>query len=168
LVIARFIFLIGPAVVVSNSVQKASGKKSGDEKSNTLTLQVSDLINQQSILVAQVNSLTDEGLSKLEKDLTPTPVVKMLPDGKLLLVYPEEAAVMICNEENAATALRPKYRITLADQDSLAGNLLQIPAQEGDFIRQGEAWGPNAAFGLPAAKATVKPGDRIFGYAMVL
>src|SRR6267142_141863 len=46
--------------------------------------------------------------------------------------------------------------------------LLAIPATEGDFIRPGEGWGPNMMMELPAVKAVVHPGDRIFGYGIVL
>jgi hypothetical protein len=168
LIIAAIIFIFGLGAVISNSAQKVADKKDNDTKSQKLTEQVTGLISQQTILVAQVKNLTDEGLPQLAKNLKPTPKQIVLPDLHLLLVDPQSVGLMIVNDKNATVANKPKYQIVLADLDNLDADLLAIPAQEGDFIRPGEAWGPNMMMQLPAVQAIVHPGDRIFGYGMVL
>jgi len=168
LAIAAVIFLIGLGAVISNSAQKATDKKVSDDKSQMLTDQVTSLIDQQSILIAQVKNLTDQGLPQLARDLKPAPKPTILPDLSLKLVYPTSVSIMILNDKKARVAEKPKYQVLLADLDNLDANVLRIPAQEGDFIRPGEAWGPNMMMDLPEVKAVVHSGDRIFGYGMVL
>lgn len=168
LVIATLIFLIGLGAVISNSAQKAADKRESDGKSQKLTDQVTSLIGQQSILVAQVKNLTDQGLPQLARDLKPTPKPTILPDLHLELVYPTSVGIMIVNDKRAKVAEKPKYQFLLMDLDNLDADALRIPVQEGDFIRPGEGWGPNMMMDLPEVKAVVHPGDRIFGYGMVL
>ena len=168
LIIAAVIFVFGLGAVISNSAQKSADKADSDTKSQKLTDQVTNLINQQTFLTAQVKNLTDEGLPQLARNLRPTPRPVVLPDLRLQLVYPESVGVMIVNDRNARVAQKPKYQIVLADLDNLGANILRIPTEEGDFIRPGEGWGPNLAMELPEVKAVVHPGDRIFGYGMVV
>jgi hypothetical protein len=168
LVIAALIFLVGLGAVISNSAQKTTDKKESDNKSQKLTDQVTSLIGQQNVLIAQVKNLTDQGLPQLAKDLKPAPKPTVLPDLHLELVYPTSVSVFITNDKKARVAEKPKYQFLLVDLDNLDGNVLAIPATEGDFIRPGEGWGPNLMMELPAVKAVVHPGDRIFGYAIVL
>jgi hypothetical protein len=168
LVIAALIFLVGLGAVISNSAQKTADRKESDSKSQKLTDQVTSLIGQQTVLVAQVKNLTEQGLPQLAKDLKPTPKPVVLPDLHLQLVYPISVSVFITNDPKAKVAEKPKYQFLLADLDNLDGNILPIPATEGDFIRPGEGWGPNAMMELPAVKAVVHPGDRVFGYGIIL
>ncbi len=168
LVIATLIFIIGLGAVISNSAQKAADKRESDGKSQKLTDQVTSLIGQQSILVAQVKNLTDQGLPQLARDLKPTPKPTILPDLHLELVYPTSVGIMIVNDKRARVAEKPKYQFLLMDLDNLDANSLRIPVLEGDFIRPGEGWGPNMMMDLPEVRAVVHPGDRVFGYGMVL
>jgi len=168
LLIAAIIFLVGLGAVISNSAQKTADKKESDSKSQKLTDQVTSLIGQQTVLIAQVKNLTEQGLPQLAKELKPTPKPIVLPDLHLELMYPTSVSVLITNDKNTKVAEKPKYQFLLMDLDNLDGNILAIPATEGDFIRPGEGWGPNMMMELPAVKAVVHPGDRIFGYGIVL
>jgi len=173
--------VFGVGGVVSNLVQKhedkaaAEGERSEAKKErDKLTDQISRLITQQKvatekadILQAQVNTLTQESIPKILGGVQNIPHTKETkPDLRLRLVYPTSVAVQICNELKAGVASSPKYQLTLADIDNIEADYL--PVQTGDFIRPGECQGPNTALTLPAVKAVVKPGDRIFGYALVL
>jgi hypothetical protein len=172
LVIAAVVFLVGLGAVVSDNAQKINDRKEADGDRHVLNGQVTELQTQQAVLQAQVKTLTDQNLPKLIGDLpkgASQPLAHPRPDLHLRLVYPTgDVSVVIYNDPKAGVADRPKYQITLADLDNLEGDLLKIPAQEGDFIRPGETEGPNLALGLPAVKAVVKDGDHIFGYALVL
>jgi len=177
LVLAIVICLMGGGAVISNSLQKSEEKNAALVERDKLTGQVTKLIDQQILartevesLQGQVKTITEERIPQIlggVQDLA-KPRLAPRPDLHFRLVYPKSVAVRIENDSKGGVADKPKYQITLADLDNIEGNLLPIPVQEGDFIRPGEAWGPNLAMELPAVKAIVKPGDRVFGYALVL
>jgi hypothetical protein len=171
LVIAGIVFLVGLGAVISDNAAKIKDRQEADSDRHSLNSQVTELLTQQAILQAQVRAFNDQNLPKLIGGISKSVPVppRPLPDLHLRLVYPtHDVAIEVYNDLKGGVADRPKYQITLADLDNLEGDLLKIPAQEGDFIRPGESWGPTLALGLPAVKAVVKDGDHIFGYALVL
>ena len=173
LVIALVIFILGLGAVVADSAQKQADKNAAKDDRDKLSAQVTNLTNNQNLLINQISILNTQsmpqlfaGIQKIPKAEAAKPQPK--PDLHLKLVFPEEFAVEVVNAEAASAAQQPKYQLLLVDLDNLAGNVLPIPANGDDFIRPGEFWGPNAAMALPNVKSLVKQNDRITGYATVL
>ena len=118
-------------------------------------------------LQQQVKLLSESSIPGLigdVKDLRPKKAP--LPDVSAKFVGPEEVAILIENSKRAGVAYQPKYGVGLVDLEH-PDDFLRIPTTTGDFIRAGEAWGPNQFMGLPGVKNIVKPGDRIFGTVTV-
>ena len=99
--------------------------------------------------------------------ISPPPKVEK-PDIRMALIYPQEFAILILNGSSVLLN-KPKWGFAiwnLGKAGDVSAKILPIPTAEGDYIRPGEAMGPEGA--IVQVKSLVNPGDRLFGYVYVV
>jgi len=80
------------------------------------------------------------------------------------------ATTIAVRNTSTVVVQQPKYWVILFNLDT--GEMernqpLPIPANTGDFIKQGNRWGTNSMLSLPQVKSRFKKGDRLLGSAYV-
>jgi hypothetical protein len=96
------------------------------------------------------------------------------PDVELRFVYPKTPSVLLVNTSKVVVR-EPKYwsnlinlnEVARAGKEAARFNFLPIPYRAGDWIRPGEALGPNEMIGMPRVQEKIVAGDVIFGSAGV-
>jgi hypothetical protein len=160
--------LLGGAAAATTLIQIRQARRA--DEATRISAKTSEDALQATItgLKNQVTGLSEKSIPTLIGDVNDLkPHKAPAPNLTLRFVYPADVAIVVDNARGAGLADRPAYGAQLLDLDNIEGDYLKIPTQVGDFIRSGDSLGPTQFMGLPAVKAIVKSGDRIFGSVYV-